>query len=254
MVTTLIDQCTAGGVPLLDCPISCSFVLTATHFRRAWVPGHIFTRSAALQIAPIERRASLWTWCTPAHVEVKNTLLCFHRHVPSYLCPPPTMRCIAPAAVAQPPPGTTQQRPGASRRQAVLMAAAARSSSSGSSSSSSSNSNSKSVLDSSIRLASMRAAEQLREHPLFADSYSAALVEAATAAGAAMPAAADAAAAPDLQLEALATRFLDEQLLKAVTTVNMERDLTQVGRAGVCVCERDREIDGQAFSSAALAP
>ena len=98
----------------------------------------------------------------------------------------------------------------------------------------------------SLRLAAVRAAEQQQEFPLFADSFSApaldALAEAhqATAAdsvsaSAAAAGAAAAAALPDLSAdaaatrEALATRFLDEQLLRAVTIVNMERDLTQVG-------------------------
>ena len=155
------------------------------------------------------------------------------------------MRCIAAAAVVvQPPAGRTQRQRGASRRRQALRVAAAAASSS-SSSSSSASSSSDSVLRSSIRLAEMRAAEQLREQPLFADSYSAALVDAAALAAAAAAAdasteaaahadaaagvGADAVAGPSLQLEALATRFLDEQLLKAVTTVNLERDLAQVG-------------------------
>ncbi|PRW58609.1 S-adenosyl-L-methionine-dependent methyltransferases superfamily [Chlorella sorokiniana] len=79
-------------------------------------------------------------------------------------------------------------------------------------------------LDCSARLAAVRAAEQQQTLPLFADGYAAAAAEAAAAAGGALPEALD---APDLQREALATRFLDEQLLKAATIVNLERDLTQ---------------------------
>lgn len=112
----------------------------------------------------------------------------------------------------------------------------------------------------------MRAAEQRQELPLFADAFSAPALAAATAAAtelqqqpeqpdaeaaaeaaaavasAAAAAAADPAAAAgsiavllgggdaaEVAREALATRFLDEQLLKAVTIVNMERDLTQAG-------------------------
>ncbi|KAL4431269.1 hypothetical protein ABPG75_006525 [Micractinium tetrahymenae] len=121
-----------------------------------------------------------------------------------------------------------------------------------------------SSLDCSLRLAAVRAAEQRQEFPLFADAFSApalaavaaaaaeqqqhlqqlgaeAAAEAAAAvASAAAAAAADPAAAAgsiaallsggdaaQAAREALATRFLDEQLLKAVTIVNMERDLTQ---------------------------
>ncbi len=122
-----------------------------------------------------------------------------------------------------------------------------------------------SCLDCSLRLAAVRAVEQRQEFPLFADAFSAPALAAATAAAAelqqqpvqpdaeaaaeaaAAVAAAAAAAAADpaaaagsiavlldggdaaeVAREALATRFLDEQLLKAVTLVNMERDLTQV--------------------------
>lgn len=81
-------------------------------------------------------------------------------------------------------------------------------------------------LDCSARLAAVRAVEQQQTLPLFADSYAAAALDAAAAAGGALPAALD---APDLQRDALATRFLDEQLLKAATIVNLERDLTQAG-------------------------
>ncbi|KAI7840719.1 hypothetical protein COHA_005535 [Chlorella ohadii] len=79
-------------------------------------------------------------------------------------------------------------------------------------------------LDCSAQLAAVRAAEQQQPLPLFADSYAAAALDAAAAAGGALPEALD---APNLQREALATRFLDEQLLKAATIVNLERDLTQ---------------------------
>lgn len=98
-------------------------------------------------------------------------------------------------------------------------------------------------LDCSTRLAAVRAVEQQQTLPLFADSYAAAALEAAAAAGGALPAALD---APDLQRDALATRFLDEQLLKAATIVNLERDLTQAGGGarvggqhggrGLCMC------------------
>lgn len=115
----------------------------------------------------------------------------------------------------------------------------------------------------------MRAAEQKQEFPLFADAFSAPALAAATAAAteleqqppqpddeaaaeaAAAVARAAAAAAEDpaaaagsvaallagrdaaeAAREALATRFLDEQLLRAVTIVNMERDLTKARAEG----------------------
>ncbi|EFN59228.1 hypothetical protein CHLNCDRAFT_138202 [Chlorella variabilis] len=75
-----------------------------------------------------------------------------------------------------------------------------------------------------MRCCAVRAAEQQQPLPLFADGYAAALVEAV---GAAAAGDGDGTGAADAQRDALATRFLDEQLLKAVTIVNTERDLTQ---------------------------
>lgn len=87
------------------------------------------------------------------------------------------------------------------------------------------------LLACSARLAAVRAAEQAQPVPLFADAYAAAALDAVQAAGAALPAALD---APACQRDGLATRFLDEQLLKAATVVNLERDLTQVGAGQRC--------------------
>lgn len=98
------------------------------------------------------------------------------------------------------------------------------------------------ALQCSLQLAAMRAAEQQQELPLFADAFSAPALAAARQAGGGPPAAAAAAveagaaaAGPEARREALATRFLDEQLLKAVTIVNMERDLAQA-RQNVFLC------------------
>ena len=116
------------------------------------------------------------------------------------------------------------------RQVRLAQAAGPGSSSSLNGSDSSSTTSSQAALDCSLRLAAVRAAERQQPLPLFADGYAAALVEAV---GAAAAGDGDGTGAADAQRDALATRFLDEQLLKAVTIVNTERDLTQVGPAAL---------------------
>ncbi|KAI3433309.1 hypothetical protein D9Q98_003127 [Chlorella vulgaris] len=89
---------------------------------------------------------------------------------------------------------------------------------------SASSNGSQEAIQCSLKLAAVRAAEQQQEIPLFADAFSAALVNAGSGSSSSSSSGTDAAAT---QLDALATRFLDEQLLKAVTVVNLERDNTQ---------------------------
>ncbi len=157
-----------------------------------------------------------------AHTSRQSPQREFATHVPSHTPFTQSYRSqttmAAAVAVCMAPCAPTSHRRRCRRRQVVSAAAG-----------------SWGPLDCSAQLAAVRAAEQQQPLPLFADSYAAAALDAAAAAGGALPEALD---APNLQREALATRFLDEQLLKAATIVNLERDLTQVGRSRhACKCE-----------------
>jgi O-methyltransferase involved in polyketide biosynthesis len=97
---------------------------------------------------------------------------------------------------------------------------------------SASSNGSQEAIQCSLKLAAVRAAEQQQAIPLFADAFSAALVAAGSDGGSSSSNSSSSSGGTDAasaQLDALATRFLDEQLLKAVTVVNLERDNTQAG-------------------------